>query len=955
MSLNKFNHRVGISRLLAFAATVIVASRVDAGSLSFSVDLRTGVADRTAAPYITIKDPPVDANRDGWYETVLRINLNDPKLNNPYSIAEFRVEYDADPTGEVNLDIGDSATNDSGGGDAGTQSNDAEINIGNAEGHTTELFVFGKDGSGGLLGHVPGLVGKSVVVTFTVSNGRVTWRNDRGASGSVTSPSLFALDGQPDGEGPVNYDIYAAFNRAIAGPYRFGRGVSRVTVTLSTAETRGINRTRQDSGGRSERARPSPSLHRDRAVRESAREFRAAVGYPIGGIGSGVAVADLDGDGKPDLASANRESNCVDVFLNKGDGAFGASRTYGAGRDPFTAAVADLNGDGKLDLVTPNRLSNDVTVLLGRGDGTFGAPVAFAAGQGPEDVAVADLNGDGKLDLAVADIYGNSVSMLPGRGDGTFGAPTTLASGGHYTRRVVVADLNRDGKLDLVTASYQSPKGVSIFLGRGDGAFGAPTTYSAGSGATGVAVGDLDRDGKLDLAVANQDSNGVSVLLGRGDGTFGVPNSFASGKHPNMVVMADLDGDGKLDLATADHVGNSVSVLHGYGDGTFEAPTAYAVGKGPADLVVADLNGDGRLDIVTADLYGKSVTVLRGVSPRLAKYFDLIDRYTSPTAATLPRLETPRAEREALRRQIKAFVTALDRGDVPEPLVLSGDDLNALLVPAEGEGQVHFAVERDRLKGQVSLPLGELGLPGLDGRYLNAAATFRVSLRQGVLIIAIASAEVNGRPLPEQLLSELRDKNLAESFARQPEVAAGLDKLKGIRIKDGKVIVEAKPNWEHQSGLHPSTTLRQDQAARPTTRKDTALLLEAGLCSRPRDEAATAELTSGLLCMLGSPRCGVRMTGCSSPIFVTDPRDEMSLVPGETWARKALTFDNRSRFQAAAESLVTIPPSNHQILVLRLDVMDFLRNAGTERILIVSSSAAVVFRGETLKHGLVAC
>ena len=94
---------------------------------------------------------------------------------------------------------------------------------------------------------------------------------------------------------------------------------------------------------------------------------------------------------------------------------------------------------------------------------------------------MADLDGDGKLDLAVAEIYGNGVSVLPGHGDGTFGGPTSFASGGSYTRRVAVADLNSDGKPDLVTASYQSSKGVSVFLGRGDGTFGAATTYSAGS------------------------------------------------------------------------------------------------------------------------------------------------------------------------------------------------------------------------------------------------------------------------------------------------------------------------------------------------------------------------------------------------------------------------------------------------------------------------------------------
>jgi len=843
--------------------------------------LRTGVADIPPAPYITFKDPPVDANHDGWYETVLCINLNDQRIGNPYKVVEFQIEYDAEPAGQVNVNIGDSQTNDSGGGDARTQSNDAEINIGNGEGHGTDLYIFGKDGTptrGNILEHVSGFVGKGVVATFTISDGRVSWKNSRGVSGGRSSPYLFALAGQPDREGAVNYDLFAAFNRDIAGSGRFGTGVRRVTVTLSTAPTGAtrrnqtpatggdrqgpdpagaIGRPRADVGGRGERARPPALLHREGSVRRNATGFRAVVGYATGGGVSGVAVADLDGDGKPDLAAANRGSNGVDVLLGRGDGVFGAPTTYEAGRDPFTVAVADLDGDGKPDLVTPNRLSNDVTVLRGRGDGTFGAPAAFAAGHGPEDVAVADLDDDGKLDLAVADIYGNSVSVLSGRGDGTFGAPTTYATGGSYTRRVAVADLDGDGKPDLLTASYQSRNGVSVLLGRGDGTFGAPTTYNAGSGATGVAVGDLNRDGKPDLAVADQDGNSVSVLSGRGDGTFGAPTAYAAGKHPNMVVMADLDGDGKLDLATADHVGNSVSVLPGRGDGTFGAPTTYAVGRGPSDLVVADLSGDGRPDLATADYYGNSVSVLRGVSPRLVNYFNLIDRYTSPTPMALPQEGTLRAEREALSQRIRAFVAALDRREGPEPLVLTGDDLNALLVTTEAEGRVHFAVEGNQLKGQVSVPLDELGLPGLEGRYFNSAATFRVSLRHGVLVLALASAEVNGRPLPERLLAELRDKNLAESFARQPEVAAGLDKLEGIRIQDGKVVIAARPNGKRRPGLPSSASLRQDQAARPTIRDDVARFIEPGLCPKPLDEAAMAAEASGLLRQIGGgSRCG---------------------------------------------------------------------------------------------------
>jgi hypothetical protein len=378
-----------------------------------------------------------------------------------------------------------------------------------------------------------------------------------------------------------------------------------------------------------------------------------------------------------------------------------------------------------------------------------------------------------------------------------------------------VADLNRDGKPDLITASYESNNGVSVLLGKGDGTFGAATTYAAGRGPTGVAVGDLDDDGKPDLAVANQDGNEVSVLLGHGDGTFGAATAYATGLHPNMIAMVDLNGDGKPDLVTADHNANGVSALPGHGDGTFGAATAYAAGKGPSDLAVADLNGDGRPDLVTANYYGNSVSVLAGISPKLVKYFDLIDRYTSPTPTALPKLRMSLAEREALRQRIGAFVKALDQGERPEPLELTGDDLNALTVATEAEGRVHFLVEGNRLKGQISIPLDELGLPGLEGRYFNGTATFRVSLQRGVLIVALVSAEINGRLVPEWLLADLRGQNLAESLAHEPRIAASLDRLESIRIKDGKIVIEPRSRGEERPLLPSSLSLQQNPRSTP--------------------------------------------------------------------------------------------------------------------------------------------
>jgi 6-phosphogluconolactonase (cycloisomerase 2 family) len=106
-----------------------------------------------------------------------------------------------------------------------------------------------------------------------------------------------------------------------------------------------------------------------------------------------VAVGDFNGDGKPDLVTANYWSGNVSVLLGNGDGSFQAHVDYGAGSGPSSVAVRDFNGDAKPDLAVANYGSNNVSVLLGNGDGTFQAHVDYDAGSSPESVAVGDFNG----------------------------------------------------------------------------------------------------------------------------------------------------------------------------------------------------------------------------------------------------------------------------------------------------------------------------------------------------------------------------------------------------------------------------------------------------------------------------------------------------------------------------------------------------------------------------------
>ena len=179
-----------------------------------------------------------------------------------------------------------------------------------------------------------------------------------------------------------------------------------------------------------------------------------------------IVAADINGDGKLDLICANATGlggpgpGTLTVFTNNGSGIFGFSATLIVGSHPVSVVVADISGNGIPDLISANNRDNTLTVLTNNGSGVFGSNATLNVGKGPLSVVAADINGDGKLDLIFANSSTNTLEVLTNSGSGGFGSNATL-NVGNQPNWVIAADVNGDGKLDLISANNST---ISVLI-----------------------------------------------------------------------------------------------------------------------------------------------------------------------------------------------------------------------------------------------------------------------------------------------------------------------------------------------------------------------------------------------------------------------------------------------------------------------------------------------------------
>ncbi|MBE5318055.1 VCBS repeat-containing protein [Pedobacter sp. MR2016-19] len=339
-------------------------------------------------------------------------------------------------------------------------------------------------------------------------------------------------------------------------------------------------------------------------------------------IGMYVNSADLDGDGRPDLITTDK------IFRNTSDPKrpFVATDFF---KLPFSGRVifADLDGDGKLDMAS----LGETTVRVHRntsnvGNFSFESSKLFSVGQIASNIVAGDIDGDGKIDLITSNRQSNTVSVLRNISINNvldFAPQQDYATGSDPTD-LCVADFDNDGKLDIATSNFVTYN-ISVLKNNsvnGMISFGTRQDYSTNDATTSIVAGDLDGDGKVDLVTSSfqyfsgaREGATFKNLSTNGTILFSPKINYfqkSSEQHIN-AKLADMDGDGKPDLITADR---SAEIVHLYPNISTSTTLAFGgqstktliANQYAYDVVVGDWNLDGKPDLAVKN--GSWISIL---------------------------------------------------------------------------------------------------------------------------------------------------------------------------------------------------------------------------------------------------------------------------------------------------------------------------------------------------------
>ncbi|HWQ31513.1 MAG TPA: FG-GAP-like repeat-containing protein [Blastocatellia bacterium] len=396
------------------------------------------------------------------------------------------------------------------------------------------------------------------------------------------------------------------------------------TVTVTMMDRCGLSTTRTFPLTVSTTPAPVPCLNAPSATMTEYGLGFDLNSYSPDNFNDDLVTGDFNGDGRLDLAAINpkRPSGQIVVLLADGNGRFiqvpGSPLTGLSG--PIAIAAADFNGDGRADLAVADRLSADVKIYLASTNGRFAsAPLLTARSQYyPNSLLAGDFNHDGKADLVLGtDSFGSigHVVVLLGDGTGKF-SESSAPGAGTFPAALATGDFNRDGNLDVACALRNFPattNALVLLLGDGAGGFSQINGNAAtlGSNSWSMGAGDFNGDGNPDLAITDLVANNVMILLGNGSGAFTqAPGSPFTTAYPTSLKIADVNQDSKTDLIIGQV--STLSVWLGNGNGTFAQASGSPISTSTYAALAADFTGDGKPDLAVLSITDGVLKILPG-------------------------------------------------------------------------------------------------------------------------------------------------------------------------------------------------------------------------------------------------------------------------------------------------------------------------------------------------------
>ncbi len=343
----------------------------------------------------------------------------------------------------------------------------------------------------------------------------------------------------------------------------------------------------------------------------------------FGGVGevSGVALADVTGDSALDVSVIDRMGS-VQVSAGQAGGVFVPAATVPVSADGVDIRAADIDLDGDLDLCVASFRNDVVNVLRNDGAGGFVAMPDIATSPVPTSMVVQDCNDDEIPDLLLTHFSESFVAVFLGNGDGSFGAeiPLTSANAGN-TAGLTVADVTGDGNTDILVCDMERDQ-VVIFPGDSQGLHDSTAIVPVGDGPFDVAVGDLTGDGVPEIAVTNFDGRSVQVLSrAPGVADFAVLQELAVDGVPGYCAIGDVTGDGANDVVVSMVSSRAIQVFEGDSSAAPDAPlgaeTRLGTTGSPHRPILGDVDGDGRNDVLVAGVGTAAINLFLSRAGRL--------------------------------------------------------------------------------------------------------------------------------------------------------------------------------------------------------------------------------------------------------------------------------------------------------------------------------------------------